>query len=751
MGLGSFDTAESTWQKMLGQESGGRQFNAGGTVLTSPTGAQGIAQVEPYTGPEAAKYAGLPWDANKLAQDPEYNKALGRAYYQHQLESFGSPQIAAAAYNAGPAAVQKALAKAQSKGGSYLDYLPKETQDYVQNVGGSPSTASTLQNSAQTDYLEGGDSPQGTLETKIAGQAAAALTRPNTASVLQQPMTDFLGADAPAVAQAAPAAQQGTLQGAIPIDPKNYIPAGTAVNVPGDVVDRTQPLSQQLGAAGRSALSYGQQQVAGVPGAISQDFGNAAALTGSGANQLASGQYLPSFPSSDPRTWSAGGVLGTLGGATGMALSPLTGLTQQAVERPVADATGNPVAGEAAGFIANSAGLPLLGKLASGAGGALASTAFGALNPEDAKLAQLATSKYGIPLTAPQVSSSPALKIAGSAVDRLPLSGAGGAAADQQGAWQRAIASTLGEKADRLTPDVMNNARQRIGSYYDTVANNTDLNMDDKFFVGLHDTLNNAAQVLPKSEAEPLVRQAQNIIEKIDPDSKTISGKTYQALTNTNSPLDRLANSENPNLAFYANQLKKTLDSALERSAPPEMQQLLQTADKQWAAMRTVQPIVAKSNGTVSPALLAGRVNAASSNGMAFGYGGDLGELARIGQTFLKEPGSSNTAERLSTIAGLSAAGPAAFNALAHGSLGEAAGILGTLGTGRVVGSALRSRALANQLINKGTGAGFPSIDALISRGTNLIGNSLRPNFKGALSGGAGLINERSNALGAQP
>ncbi len=63
MGLGSFDTAEATWQKMLGDESGGRQFNADGSDITSPKGALGIAQVMPYTGPEAAGYAGLPWDA----------------------------------------------------------------------------------------------------------------------------------------------------------------------------------------------------------------------------------------------------------------------------------------------------------------------------------------------------------------------------------------------------------------------------------------------------------------------------------------------------------------------------------------------------------------------------------------------------------------------------------------------------------------------------------------------------------------
>jgi hypothetical protein len=347
----------------------------------------------------------------------------------------------------------------------------------------------------------------------------------------------------------------------------------------------------------------------------------------------------------------------------------------------------NPDIGERAGIVANAAGPNVIGGVLGAGGRALSRGVLGTMPADDAQLASLATQKYGIPLTAPQLSTSPGLKIASSTVNRLPFSGAEGDVAAQQAAFNRAVANTIGESADRITPDVMNSARARIGGYYDTVAQNTNINVDARFLQDLHDTLNNAAQVLPKSETEPLIKQAQNILEKIDPNSKTISGETYQALTNTGAPLDRLIESENPNVSFFANGLKKTLDSALERSAPPDQQQLLKTADRQWAAMRTIQPIVAKApTGDVSPALLAGRVNASTGNGMAFGYGGDLGELARIGQRFLKEPGSSNTAERLSTIAGVAAAGPAAFNALMHGSLGEAGGILGTLATGRVIG-----------------------------------------------------------------
>ena len=131
--------ADSIFEKrVIPRESGGKQFDKDGRPLTSPAGAIGIAQVMPGTAPEAAKMAGLVFDEDKYRNDPEYNKALGRAYFRAQYDRYNDPEMAMAAYNAGPGNVDKSIKSAQSTGGDWRSFLPNETKNYI----GAPSNLS---------------------------------------------------------------------------------------------------------------------------------------------------------------------------------------------------------------------------------------------------------------------------------------------------------------------------------------------------------------------------------------------------------------------------------------------------------------------------------------------------------------------------------------------------------------------------------------------------------------------------------
>lgn len=126
-----------------GAESGNMQWKKDGSIVTSPKGAIGRWQVMPDTGPEAAKLAGLEWNPElfnqKMTGNPvidgkasQYNEALGKAYFQEQLQVNNGDQVKAlAAYNAGPGALKKAIAEG---GDNWLSMLSTETQEYVGDI-----------------------------------------------------------------------------------------------------------------------------------------------------------------------------------------------------------------------------------------------------------------------------------------------------------------------------------------------------------------------------------------------------------------------------------------------------------------------------------------------------------------------------------------------------------------------------------------------------------------------------------------
>lgn len=145
-------TGDVVWPRMLQMESRGQQFNPRtGAPITSPKGAVGIAQLMPGTAKDAAKMAGVEWDpelfyrartgdAAKDAESREYNLKLGKAYYDAQLQKYGDPIKAAAAYNMGPGALDRVLADPKKRD-TWTSYIPDETKKYV--AGASAAGATT--------------------------------------------------------------------------------------------------------------------------------------------------------------------------------------------------------------------------------------------------------------------------------------------------------------------------------------------------------------------------------------------------------------------------------------------------------------------------------------------------------------------------------------------------------------------------------------------------------------------------------
>ena len=353
--------------------------------------------------------------------------------------------------------------------------------------------------------------------------------------------------------------------------------------------------------------------------------------------------------------------------------------------------------------------------LARGASNLPLKPAGGTVNAPTAELAQAATQNYGIPLAAGQLSGNPFVRYFYSETGKMPFSGAEAFSGTQQGAFNRAVAQTFGETADRITPEVLQGAKARIGAVFNDVAAKTKITADPQFGRELMDVVKNAPLVLTDAEWGPIQRQLGNVLGKVD-GNNTISGEAYQALTRKGTPLDLAINSSNPNLRFWSGQIRTALDDALQRSASPEDLASLTQARAQWKAMRTVEPLTLRadavqgakpSSGDVSPAALRAAVNQSYGNA-AFAPLGQLplNDLAKIGQRFLKEPPDSGTATRTAVQHGLAGTGALATALTAH-ELGlplaaSAAGTVGGLAAARAAQSVMRNQLLARRMINAG-------------------------------------------------
>jgi hypothetical protein len=372
-----------------------------------------------------------------------------------------------------------------------------------------------------------------------------------------------------------------------------------------------------------------------------------------------------------------------------------------------------------------------------GAGNLLLSR--GGINQNVAQLAAAARDKFGINIRPGQISSAPAMNFLDSVVNKLPMSGGAAANDAQQAAFNRAVSNTFGEDADRITPDVMDAARKRLGQTFQSVANRVpNIPLDQSLINDLVSTGRDAQQVLQPQELAPLKGQLINIANAYGKNGG-ITGDQYLALTRTNAPLDRLMRDDNANISFYARQIREALDDSMQRGATPDVASDLATARAQYHALKTVEQVAAKATtGDVSPALLLGAVRNNYGN-VAYGGGGDLAELGRIGQRFLKPPPSSGTAER-SGIMNLLARAKEPLAALAG--VGGAAAGAATMGVSPFVtggayaagvpllGALSRSKVLANRMIESGLRGGGPSTaNKLLGRSgapaAALVGNRL--------------------------
>lgn len=119
-----------------------RQESAFEPTAMSHAGARGLMQMMPATARETARRAGLPFDWQKLGQDPLYAARMGAAHLNDLLKEWrGSYILSFAAYNAGSPNVKKWIAAygdprdPEVDAVDWVERIPfSETRNYVQRV-----------------------------------------------------------------------------------------------------------------------------------------------------------------------------------------------------------------------------------------------------------------------------------------------------------------------------------------------------------------------------------------------------------------------------------------------------------------------------------------------------------------------------------------------------------------------------------------------------------------------------------------
>jgi hypothetical protein len=343
-----------------------------------------------------------------------------------------------------------------------------------------------------------------------------------------------------------------------------------------------------------------------------------------------------------------------------------------------------------------------------GAGKGIVNTALG--GSTDAETAALAAKakQLGIPITLGQLSTNPAVRTVDAVTKQVPFSGATAESATQQAAFNKAVSNQIGEDTTTVTPQVMTNAKLRIGGVLDHVENNNDVNFDPQFVQDLSGIEAKAQSSLTDPEYAVVQRQLAGVMKNVQP-GDTITGQTFGNLIHKGSTLDAAINSRDSNVANFAGQIKGALQDALSRSLSPPDAQAYSQARLQYKNLKTIEPLVSSATGgDISPARLASAVGKTYGSSTAYaGGGGDIVDLARIGQRFLKEPPDSGTANRVATLDAITRAGgivggviTGAANPVDAAYLAAAAG--GTALAARGARAYLGSQLLANRLVQAG-------------------------------------------------
>jgi len=232
----------------------------------------------------------------------------------------------------------------------------------------------------------------------------------------------------------------------------------------------------------------------------------------------------------------------------------------------------------------------------------------------------------------------------------------------------RAASRTFGEDTDTITPQVARSARKRLGDNFDLAQGNMQLGHDADFSQRVNDSLYRS-----KTYASDEERRVHGLINEVydqfDPNTGMMSGQSYRNLTKTKSIFDR-AIKGGGNVGFEAKELRDAMDDSAMNWSHPYWSDLLKETKRQYKNLKTIEPLVTKGQpGEINPLALQGQVNKSYPN-RAYSGAGDIGDIADIAQTYMRQPRDSGSPAGIKAIEFLTAHAPQAVAGLVGAGVG---------------------------------------------------------------------------------
>ncbi|MNK60149.1 Transglycosylase SLT domain protein [compost metagenome] len=641
-----------------------QESSSGRNTATSNAGAVGGMQIIPGT---FNRMADKGWNIND-----ELDNARAGVRYVNKLYDLadGDPRLTAAGYYGGEGAIPKAKA-GQAVSDPRNPNAPNTLQ-YADQVAGRLAPAQVDDSWWKNAPLA---EPEGDATTSRGPDGVMRVEMGGTAPAAQAPVSDnslvALGAGlGSGVGQVALGAQEWLGKGM----------RGLGMDQAGNwLVDDAQAGRKRLAgevapykevspwAAGGGELAgniAATLPVGGVLGrgvsAITPNLGRVAPQAEKLANALRSGgMNLGGAPAA-----TVAGQVGNI--ATRMAGGAGTGAVSAGLVDPESAGTGAVV----------GAAFPLAGVALARGGHAIGNMLRG--GEVSAPVRDLANraAELGIKVPADRIVNSRPMNAMAASLNYVPFSGRAAVEDTMQSQLNRALSKTFGQDSTNVT-QALRAAAGDLGQKFDDVLKSNLVKVDDDFLGALAERSSQALQELPEAQAKIINTQIDAMIEQAAKNGGQLDG---QLAYNFKRTLDRIGQRNTPE-AFYANELKRDLMGALNRSLGAKEAEAFARVRQQYGNMLSLENLAKNGvDGDISIARLANMRNIRNP---------ELQELADIAAQFLRpREGQHGAAQRI----------------MAGALMGYGAGIpaaAASVGVGRMANSLLNSTAARNAMLGQ--------------------------------------------------